>query len=285
MRNFIYRALAYVLAGLLYVVAIGGFILSIEPLARSLPPKLAPVAIPLGLFALIFGFIYLWERVPAIVAKLSGAETPTRASAILPPRDTGWPEAEIREGGIQIVRYPFRHSSVYPGNLLIPTSRITSVFSSYDVAFVLDGKEVMFLPRALKEPFREFATTNGIRDPKILEVWSILTNEYLDTEYTAQDKARDYRWLAELGFGEDEVRSLKAPIRVTMLAATFYTMEWGGYTTQDVLRIFALSDGRRIGSLPIVGRRFDSNVYWRVMEAALRPYHRADRPGTAPPTA
>ena len=283
MRNLIYRALAYVLTGLLYVAAIGGYILSIEPVARSLPPKLAPVVMPIGLFTLIFGFFYLWNRVPAIVAKLSGADmaAPIGRARLRP--DIGWPEAEIRDGGVYVARYPFSHASVFPGDVFIPAARITSVFSSYDAAYVLDGNEVIFLPRALKEPFLEFAAANGIRDPKLPEVWALLTNEYLDTEYTAEDKTRDLRRLAELGFSEDEVRRLKAPIKTRMFIATFYTMEWGGYTTQDVLRILALSDGRRMGAFPMIWWPvLDAAFYWQIMEVALRPYGRGDRGGALP---
>jgi hypothetical protein len=179
----------------------------------------------------------------------------------------GWPECDVRDGEIVISSYPFVYSTVFPGNVRIPVTRVTAIFHSIsDAAFVLDGKEIIFLPKELKPSLEAFAELHHIPSPRIREVWSDLAEPYIDQPYTSEQKAKDFRSLAERGFEAKEVRALRRRIAGTMLAATFVTFEWVCYTTQDVLRAFAVRSPRK----------FTGELYWEVMEIALRPYRKVD---------
>jgi hypothetical protein len=171
--------------------------------------------------------------------------------------------AEIGAHAIRFQSYPYRYASVYGGGVEIPAARITCVFSSIpEVAFVLDKREIIFLERAQNVHFQAFAAAHQIPSYKITEVWMVLADAYLDQQYTESDLKRDYRRLDELGYAREEVDSLRARIRATMLNVTYYTLEWGMYTTKDVLQGFAVLN--RSG--------FTREFYWWVMEVALRPY-------------
>jgi len=169
----------------------------------------------------------------------------------------------VRDGEIVIFSYPFLHASLFPGNVSIPVSRVTAIFhSSSDAAFVLDGKEVVFLLKQWKPALQAFAQFHHIPSPRVREVWSDLAEPYIDRQYTSEQEARDFHSLAERGFEADEVRALRQRIAGTMLTATLFTFEWGGYTTQDVLRATAM----------VSKKDFTREFYWEVMEVALRPY-------------
>lgn len=183
------------------------------------------------------------------------------------PARLGWPQAEVREAEIHIASYPFSHSSLFPGPATVPASRITALFQSItDAALVLDGNEVIFLPREHRNELQAFAERHHVPAPNIMEVWSALAEPYLDTEYTADQEARDFVRLAEQGYGEAEVRELRRRISGPMLTATWFTWEWGLHTTQDVLRAFAT----------LSPRKFTPELYSTVMEVALRPYRAVD---------
>jgi hypothetical protein len=269
-----YALLAYIVVGLLYVAVIGAFIISIEPIATHIPGAVAPILIPALLFALMYACFRLWQAVPTVLARVKvpvrhryPSELTVLAGLYRRPAKSiqlGWPAAEFKPGGILIARYPFRHSSVFPGDCFIPVSRMTSTFASTDTAIVLDGKEIIFLPAELKEPLATFAVAHGLSAPPHREVWSILADPFIDQPYTEQDEQRDLQQLEAHGVTAQESNRLRAMISGTMLAATFFSMEWCEYTTQDVLRAFALAQPQR----------FTAEFYWLVMEAALRPYRK-----------
>jgi len=183
-----------------------------------------------------------------------------------------WPQCEVRDEEIVISSYPFAYSSVFPGNVRIPVTRLTAIFHSIsDAAFVLDGKEIIFLQKELKPALEAFAERHHIPSPPIQEVWSDLAEPYIDQPYTSEQEAKDFQSLAERGFEAKEVRTLRRRIANTMVAATFFTFEWVLYTTQDVLRAFALMSPKE----------FTDELYWEMMEVALRPYRKVD-PEAAP---
>ena len=170
---------------------------------------------------------------------------------------------DIRDDELVFTRYPFKYSAVAKRGARVDAGRIGVVFdSSSDVAFVLDCREVIFLPKELKAAFHKFAKRNGIEKAQSEDVWVILADPYIDQPYEAADEGRDYRRLQALGFSESEVRRIRREIRSTMLRSTLYTIKWGFYTTQDVLRAFAL----------LSPRLFTEKLYWWVTEIALRNY-------------
>ena len=178
-----------------------------------------------------------------------------------------WPEGEVRETELFVASYPFAYASVFPGNAVVPAARVTAIFSSIsDAAFVLDGKEIVFLPKQCKPELEAFASRHCIPSPRIREVWSDLAEPYIDTDYSAEQEASDFQSLTERGYDRKEVRALRRQMAPTLLTATWFTFEWGFYTTQDVLRAFAI----------ISPQQFTKQFYENVMEVALRSYRNID---------
>jgi predicted metal-dependent HD superfamily phosphohydrolase len=213
------------------------------------------------------GFLARIRRAAAAVTNMGSfggkSTVPSRRTA----PQLGWPAGEVRDAEIFIAEYPFAHASVFPGGVVVPAARVTAIFDSItDAAFVLDGNEIVFLPKGCKADLQALASRQGIPCPRIYEVWSRLAAPYLDTEYSAEEEARDFQSLAERGYDSKEVQELRRLIQSTMLAATWFTFEWGFYTTQDVLRAVALLSPREL----------TAELYRTIMEVALRPYHEID---------
>lgn len=172
----------------------------------------------------------------------------------------GWPLASVGEKTIAITSYPYKFSSFFGKHTEIVASRISCVFSSSDAGIVIDGKEILFLPKEAKSDLDAFATRNSIPTPHIREVWSLLAEPFIDQPYETEE--HDYLELEKLLCTRDETVAVRSNIRSVMLAATFFTMEWVEYTTQDVLRALLL----------LGAEECTPQVYLQLMELALRPY-------------
>jgi hypothetical protein len=175
----------------------------------------------------------------------------------------GWPEVLVEDHVIRVCSYPYKYSSFFeqPGD--IPAARISSAFASSDVGVIVDGKEILFLPKEKRQELDAFLLRNQISKPDIREVWSLLAEPFIDQPYKNEES--DMATLQQLYCDRPEVVAIRREIESAMLAATFFTMEWGEFTTHDVIRAHAI----------LAPDRYSAEFYWRVMEIALRPYRHA----------
>jgi hypothetical protein len=177
-------------------------------------------------------------------------------------------EVLVREDAIHVARYPYVHASVYPGDVTLPPSRITATFGeitaqfAWSPAVVLDGREVIFLPRDKRDALRAFADRHGIPSAVRADVWAHLAEPYIDQPYEPGREAYDYKVLATYGFPRDEVDELRREIAGTMYAYMFFSFEWIGYETHDVVRAYAA----------LRPAEFTRERYEHIMRVALRPY-------------
>lgn len=184
--------------------------------------------------------------------------------SFLPRTRLAWPEGEIGDEDIHIASYPFENASLFPGNITIPASRITALFFT-DAAFVLDGKEIIFLPEDCGTDLKEFAVRNNIPAPAISDIWDFISEPFLDIRWDGDEKLA-LRIYAEQGYSSKELLALRKKIARAMKIHTYFTWEWCGYTTQDVLRATARH----------TPRSFTQKFYWQVMEVALRQYSKVN---------
>lgn len=210
-----------------------------------------------GMSWAMLGVTLLFGACSIVLARKMKAQPANHVQKIAPA------VAIISEHEIFVDRYPYKHATIFGRQATISADRITSLFSSPgEAAFVLDSKEVIFLAPDQKENLNAFAQKNGIASHPFPDIWGILAEPFLDTEYTEADCLRDYAVLEKLGFDQTEVKSLRRKISFTMQALTFGTWEWRFYSTDDLLRAYAA----------INRYRFTKSFYWQVMEVALRPY-------------
>ena len=97
-----------------------------------------------------------------------------------------------------------------------------------------DG-EYLLVPAPQKEELIGFASRCGIPMTKRVDVWSFILEPFLDTEFTADQKARTMGILAESGVPEDEVARIRRLVNGPMLLWTAITWEWCHYGLYDVL--------------------------------------------------
>ena len=88
-----------------------------------------------------------------------------------------------------------------------------------------------------------------------VDTWSLICDEFLDTEHNDDDKRITIETLKETGISERETEEIRKRISLKMLAYTYISMEWVYYGQYDVLiQLFPLSEEK----------------YWWTMQIALR---------------
>lgn len=118
----------------------------------------------------------------------------------------------------------------------------------------INGNELIFLRGAKQEDIVRFAARYSIPAGKHQDNWSLICDEYLDTEIDALDRGRITRLLLQAGISLSEQRQIKKRVAFAMLVRTYFTLEWVYYGQYDVLLSIYLTERK----------------YWWTMDIALR---------------
>jgi hypothetical protein len=169
---------------------------------------------------------------------------------------------------IEFSSYPYQPSSIYPsGN--IPISAIREVDPGTAPPEIRIDGEILFIPATMKEEFQRFILENSLPVVKRIDVWDILLDPYLDTEFTKEDEERGYRILENCGISIIESNELRAFVADAMKAYNWTSMlwEWIHLGLFDVLEAFR---GVLSGPNYKLAPREYEEFYWRAMEIAGR---------------
>jgi len=88
-----------------------------------------------------------------------------------------------------------------------------------------------------------------------LDIWELICEKFLDTEFDEEHKRLTTKRLAEAGIPGTELSAIRKKLRWRMLPWTFYSMEWIYCGHYDMLCILW---------------PFCTKTYWWSMEIALR---------------
>ncbi len=105
----------------------------------------------------------------------------------------------------------------------------------------IDGR-IGFVHATHRRDLENFGRLHGIPVVTRDDLWSLLAEEFLDTEFDPPHRAQTLQRLAENGIDEAEARDIRAHIGPRMLAYTAITWEWVHYGLVDVLLVLPASD-------------------------------------------
>ncbi len=123
------------------------------------------------------------------------------------------------------------------------------------MSVVINENEIIFLVGAHRDDCEAVAKREGIPIVVKVDVWSLICDDFLDTEFDEDYIEKAYKQLADNGLSKEEVDDIRSKIKTRMMAQTFLSLEWQYYGQYDVLTQLQ----------PITEQR-----YWWTMEIALR---------------
>jgi hypothetical protein len=151
--------------------------------------------------------------------------------------------------------YYFRHGHLKKRNTLhyavIDEIRINTV----PISAKINNNEIIFLDGPDKNECVEFARNNNIPVTEPQDNWSLICDEFLDTEFGEDVKERTIRQLEENGIERGELAKIRKRISFRMLMRTYASWEWIYYGQYDVLSEL----------WPLTKKK-----YWWTMDIALR---------------
>jgi hypothetical protein len=151
--------------------------------------------------------------------------------------------------------YYFRQGYLEKSNNLhyavIDELRINTV----PISAKINNNEIIFLPGPDKNECIEFAKNNNIPVTEPQDNWSLICEEFLDTEFGEVVKESTIRQLEQGGIGRAEVSTIRKRISFKMLMRTYASWEWIYYGQYDVLSEL----------WPLTKKK-----YWWTMDIALR---------------
>lgn len=158
--------------------------------------------------------------------------------------------------------YPFNCASIYK-SLKISAPEIEFILPKRTPPEIwLKSGEIIFINEESLEDLVGFADRFSIPLANRFDVWSFLTEDCLDTEFSLDQQNRTLDLLAQSGIPVEETSQIRLRIRKRLLAANSFWWEWIHLGQYDMLRA-------NQGTFSFLNNRFNK-LYWDSMEIAHR---------------
>ncbi len=132
--------------------------------------------------------------------------------------------------------YPFEPSTAFRKSVF-KAEEIKSVDISSIPPAIEINNELLFISAMFKDELIAFCKANNIKSIERPDVWSLILEPYLDTEFTDDKAISNEKLLAEQGLPKETVAVLRQEIGEQMYKYNFDTMlwEWVHLGLEDVL--------------------------------------------------
>lgn len=143
----------------------------------------------------------------------------------------------VAEGHIYFPKgYYFRYGYL-KGKKKLPFSVINEIrTNTLPVTAKINTNEIIFLQGLDEKKCIEIKEKSNICLTTPTDNWSLLCDEFLDTEFSQEQKENVIQLLKENGIDKDEVSQIRKRISSRMLLHTFFSWEWMYYGQFDVLK-------------------------------------------------
>lgn len=136
--------------------------------------------------------------------------------------------------------YPFARAA-RPSR--IPAESLTEICVGWAPPAVRTREgEFLFIEAPHAAQLAAFGERNGVPFVRREDVWSLILEPFLDTEFGADARERTLARLGACGVPRDEVASIRERVEWRMLALTAVTWEWVYYGLYDVLTVMRSTD-------------------------------------------
>jgi len=147
-----------------------------------------------------------------------------------------WPrlqpaQFDIEAGQILLPHYPFPTKRTRT----IDRDACEHIVTWYPYALFLTDGDIVFLPRDQAQQVTQFAEATSLEFVDRTDVWSLLLDPFLDTEFSKEEQARSLATLKSCGLSADRVEDIRKRVDARMMRLTVLSWEWQYYGLYDVL--------------------------------------------------
>lgn len=130
------------------------------------------------------------------------------------------------ERGIKFEDYPYAPASVYPdGEILYEEIQEINSSGTPPEVWTKTG-DILFVSATQKAELKAKAKENNIPDNNRIDVWDLILEPFLDTEFSEEEQERTIKLLEKQGIAREEVFRLREESEAVMIAYNFDSMLW-----------------------------------------------------------
>lgn len=141
----------------------------------------------------------------------------------------------VYKNHIHFTSYPFAVASVTHNPDVYADDILEIHSSSAPPEIVTKKQEILFISAQFRDEVKLFAQYNRIRDIARTDVWSLVNEPFLDTEFSPEEQWKTLEELAAAGFDRQEVEQIRATIKDKMQGYNAFHWEWVHLGHMDVL--------------------------------------------------
>lgn len=116
-------------------------------------------------------------------------------------------DVQFFENRIHFHNYPFQASRIYPTGSVASEDISEILNTRFPPEVRLKSDEVLFISAIHKETLERFAKSNKIPIVSRVDTWGFICEEFLDTEFSDEDKEQVYQLLEHEGLDRDFERN------------------------------------------------------------------------------
>lgn len=134
----------------------------------------------------------------------------------------------LYDDSIEFENYPFKPASIYPSGC-IRVGEIKEIITNFfPPAILTKHDEIIFIPsnQFPVEALLEFGKKNHIKLTSRVDVWSMILEEFLDTQFGDDDKERLFQILEKNGISRNQCMELRKKLSPIMLSYNFDSCLW-----------------------------------------------------------
>jgi hypothetical protein len=188
-------------------------------------------------------------------------------------------DIEFRPDGVAFRDYPFAPALVYPSGVVSYNAVREVLPEMWPPEIRTHSGEVLFVSATQKDQMLAAAARHALPIVRRIDVWALILEPFLDTEFSEQSQQRTFEILHENGISRELCEALRQELGPAMHHYNFATFLWE-WVHLGLYDLFSAMSSVSSNLLAWRKGRSFATFYWEAMEIAGRgriiPSDRAD---------
>ncbi len=175
------------------------------------------------------------------------------------------------DDGIHFKNYPVTPASVFPDGTVFWNKIKEADPDSWPPELRLITGEILFISAEQKEAFAVACLRHKIPIIQREDIWGLLLEPFLDTEFSDSDQQRTLERLQQCGFTKSEIQQIRKRVEKRMFSYNYFVWEWVHLGLLDLFAAHGLTSNRRLRWINSLWRsEAKKKLYWWAMDIANR---------------